>query len=34
VLKAPLIEYTYVKVVVKIIETREEYKVYIDIGCS
>jgi hypothetical protein len=34
ILEAPLIKYTYTKVVVKIIETREEYKVYINIGCS
>jgi hypothetical protein len=34
VLKAPLIRYTYTKVAIRIIETKEEYKVYIDIGCS
>jgi hypothetical protein len=34
VLKAPLIRYTYAKVAIKIIETREEYKVCINIGCS
>jgi hypothetical protein len=34
VLKALLIGYTYAKIAVRIIETREEYKVYIDIGYS
>ena len=34
VLKAPLIGYTYAKVTVRIIKTKEDYKVYIDIECS
>jgi hypothetical protein len=34
VLEAPLIGYTYAKVVVRITETGEEYKVCIDIGYS
>jgi hypothetical protein len=33
-LKAPLIRYTYIKVTIRIIKTREDYKVYIDTGCS
>jgi hypothetical protein len=33
-LKAPLTGYTYAKVTVKIIETKEDYKVYINIRCS
>jgi hypothetical protein len=34
VLKAPLIGYTYAKIAIRIIETREEYKVYINIDYS
>jgi hypothetical protein len=32
-LKAPLIRYTYAKVIIRIIETKKDYKVYIDIEC-
>jgi hypothetical protein len=34
VLKAPLIKYTYTKVTIKIIKTKEDYKVYINTKCS
>jgi hypothetical protein len=34
VLKAPFIRYTYTKVIIKIIETKEDYKVYINIEYS
>ena len=33
-LEAPLTRYTYAKVTIKMIETREDYKVYIDTGYS
>jgi hypothetical protein len=34
ILKAPFIRYTYAKVTIRIIKTKEDYKVYIDIECS
>ena len=34
ILKAPFIKYTYIKITIRIIKTKEDYKIYINIEYS